>query len=130
MARVRQARPCSARRTNGESCGNYAIVGGQVCVAHGGSAEQVRDAAATREWQRKFEADFQRRYQAWRRATLRWQAERRAAAARAWGIPLEDITPSDLAVAAAFGWIPGTEDAPKIRPGRTIAPRPIEGDHP
>ena len=31
MARVRPAVPCSAKRTNGQPCRAYAIVGGRVC---------------------------------------------------------------------------------------------------
>lgn len=41
-------RPCSASRTNGEPCGNSAIRGGTVCVAHGGRAPQVRAKANQR----------------------------------------------------------------------------------
>ena len=33
----RQARRCSARRTNGQPCKAWAISGGEVCVAHGGA---------------------------------------------------------------------------------------------
>lgn len=44
---------CSAARSDGESCGNHAIRGGDVCRYHGGSAPQVR-AAANR---RRAEAD-------------------------------------------------------------------------
>jgi hypothetical protein len=42
------ARPCSARRTNGEPCKNSAIRGGTVCARHGGSAPQVRAKANQR----------------------------------------------------------------------------------
>jgi hypothetical protein len=48
MARVRPAVRCSANRTNGQPCRGYAIVGGNVCRAHGGAAPQVRDAANRR----------------------------------------------------------------------------------
>ena len=40
--------PCSARRTNGEACKNYAMAGATVCHAHGGRAPQVRAAAENR----------------------------------------------------------------------------------
>lgn len=42
------ARPCRARRTNGEPCKNSAIRGGTVCARHGGSAPQVRAKANQR----------------------------------------------------------------------------------
>ena len=31
MARVRQAPKCRAHRKDGQPCGNYAIIGGDVC---------------------------------------------------------------------------------------------------
>ena len=48
MARVRPAIPCSARRSNGDPCKNYAMLGGRVCHAHGGRAPQTRNAAQRR----------------------------------------------------------------------------------
>jgi len=48
MARNRPALRCAALRTNGETCGNYAMVGAMVCHAHGGRAPQVRRAARQR----------------------------------------------------------------------------------
>ena len=39
---------CTARRTNGEQCRNFAIHGGRVCATHGGRAPQVRRAASKR----------------------------------------------------------------------------------
>jgi len=44
----RPAVRCSARRTTGEPCGAYAMVGGTVCHAHGGAAGQVKRKAAVR----------------------------------------------------------------------------------
>jgi hypothetical protein len=41
-------RPCSARRTSGDTCRAPAIKGGTVCIAHGGRAPQVRAAADRR----------------------------------------------------------------------------------
>jgi len=43
-----EARRCRAHRSNGEACSAYAIRGGSVCVVHGGSAPQVKKAAAER----------------------------------------------------------------------------------
>lgn len=48
MASRRLALRCVARRTNGEPCGNFAMVGCRVCHAHGGRAPQVRNAARRR----------------------------------------------------------------------------------
>lgn len=48
----RQDRPpgrrCSAHRGNGNRCGAWAVVGADVCQAHGGSAPQVRAKAGVR----------------------------------------------------------------------------------
>lgn len=41
-------RICTARRTNGEPCKRFAIVGGNVCSTHGGAAPQVKHAAEAR----------------------------------------------------------------------------------
>ena len=48
MARSRPAVRCRARRSDGNPCAGYAIVGGTVCRAHGGGAPQVRAAADRR----------------------------------------------------------------------------------
>jgi hypothetical protein len=45
MARKRQARRCRARNRRGLPCGNFSVLGAQVCRMHGGSAPQVRRAA-------------------------------------------------------------------------------------
>lgn len=45
---TRQAKRCTALRTNGTACGNYAIVGGAVCTIHGGKAGQVVQKALVR----------------------------------------------------------------------------------
>lgn len=48
MSRLPWARKCSARCSDGSPCGAWAIRGGTVCKVHGGSAPQVRAAAARR----------------------------------------------------------------------------------
>lgn len=48
--RTRWAVRCTARRSSGEPCGRWSVVGGFVCPSHGGRAPQVR-AAAERRWQ-------------------------------------------------------------------------------
>jgi len=45
---VPDRRKCSAKRTNGEPCGNYPMHGGKVCRKHGGAAKQVREKAKQR----------------------------------------------------------------------------------
>lgn len=45
MAKKRQARHCTAHRTDGAACGGWAVRGTTVCVAHGGRAKQVQAAA-------------------------------------------------------------------------------------
>lgn len=45
MPRNPDKRRCSARKTNGDPCGHWAIRGGTVCAHHGGRAPQVRAAA-------------------------------------------------------------------------------------
>lgn len=57
---------CTATRTRGGPCGQWAITGGYVCWHHGGAAPQVK-AAAARRWERelmfrKFEADYEREH--------------------------------------------------------------------
>lgn len=39
---------CSARKSNGQPCKRWAIVGGNVCPTHGGRAPQVMEAARRR----------------------------------------------------------------------------------
>jgi hypothetical protein len=39
---------CSAHRTNGDPCRAHAILGGAVCIVHGGAAPQTRAKAAER----------------------------------------------------------------------------------
>ncbi len=47
-ARKNSGQVCSARRTNGSPCANFAITGANVCRIHGGSAPQVRAKAQVR----------------------------------------------------------------------------------
>lgn len=45
---VVKQRKCKATNSLGKPCGKYAIKGGRVCTTHGGSAPQVKKAAAKR----------------------------------------------------------------------------------
>lgn len=42
------AQRCTAKTSSGKPCKRWAIVGGNVCPTHGGSAPQVREAARRR----------------------------------------------------------------------------------
>jgi hypothetical protein len=53
MAKVRQARKCRARRTDGDPCGAWAMTDAVVCWSHGGAAGQVRRKAAARRAERR-----------------------------------------------------------------------------
>lgn len=58
---VRDIRPgvrCTARRTNGEPCRAFAVHGATVCVAHGGRAPQVRQAAIDRLYRERLETEM------------------------------------------------------------------------
>jgi hypothetical protein len=48
MTRKRQAKHCTAHRTDGEPCEGWAMAGTTVCSAHGGKAPQVQAAAQAR----------------------------------------------------------------------------------
>lgn len=69
---------CTARRTNGETCGNWAMHGGRVCHAHGGKAPAVRLAAAARLAEVRLNraiADNAKQRQAKRKALEPWADE-------------------------------------------------------
>lgn len=51
-------RRCTARKSNGDPCGRWAIAGGTVCPSHGGFAPQVRAAAARRLRAEQLDADL------------------------------------------------------------------------
>jgi hypothetical protein len=78
MTLRRPAVPCSAHRTNGEPCANYAMHGGRVCHAHGGRAPQTRNAARLRVVEGQVTRDVVRlveREQARREALQPWTGE-------------------------------------------------------
>lgn len=115
MARVRQARRCTARRSDGEPCRGWAIVGGTVCRAHGGAAPQVRAAAR----RRLLEADARRAVaDAWERyvvASARWDAERVAVTSARLGVAPEDVTVHLIAWCQVLYGVPARwEDRPRI----------------
>ena len=124
MARKRQARRCTARRTNGQPCKAWAIDGGFVCMAHGGSAPQVRQEARVRKFETTMKIAFDRAYRRWEHEIREWQMQRVLAAAELFGIPPEKVTEGDIVVGVVYyGAIPSETTKPKIRVDRRYGPR-------
>lgn len=96
MAKVRQARKCRARRTDGHPCQGWAIVGATVCRAHGGAAPQVQRAAYYANFEqwayRVFEHEMQRQH----RARVEWMARRIAVVSSLLGVPVEQVTEAHI----------------------------------
>ena len=124
MARIRQARRCSARRTDGEHCRAYAITGGYVCRAHGGAAPRVRRAALVRSVEAQLRAGFEKDYARWRLAVRERQAGRILAAAAWLGIPPGEVNDGDILMAVIEGVVPGEGTMPAISYDRRFGPRP------
>jgi hypothetical protein len=119
MARVRQARRCRANRTNGEPCKAYAIVGGTVCMAHGGSAPQVRSAAYVAQVEAAIRREFEAEWARWQREYAAWQAGRVLTTAELLGIPWQQVTSMDIVWCHVEYGRPALSDAaPKIRRDR------------
>lgn len=124
MARIRQARRCRARRTDGQPCGAYAIVGGTVCRAHGGSALQVRHAAALALAEASARRQFAVVLARHRREWIRWQANRIAVTSLLLGIPWQQVTAMDIVFCHVQYGQPALDDtAPKVRRDRRFGPR-------
>src|SRR3954447_5674751 len=96
MARVRQARRCTARRTNGMPCRCYAIVGGRTCRVHGGAAGQVRAAAHRRVLEARTTVICAREAARHELDLILWQHARREVAAQLLGLPADQPTRRDL----------------------------------
>jgi hypothetical protein len=97
MAKVRQARRCRARSSRtGEPCRSYAVVGGTVCTAHGGSSARVRVAAAQRHERELVERAMLRAEQRHARELNEWIDARVETAADRLGKPPESVTFEDL----------------------------------
>lgn len=119
MARVRQARQCGARRTDGEPCGGWAIVGGFVCMAHGGASHAVQIAAYHREFERRARVQFEHEYSRWRRELLDFRVHQIAVTAVVLDMPVEDVTSIDIVLCHVEHGVPPLEDeAPKMRRDR------------
>lgn len=99
MARVRQALRCHAHRSDGEPCGNYAIVGGTVCRMHGGAAAHVRAAADRRMVDRRFAAMMAAQMHRYTERRRRWLEQAVMVAAEVFEIEPEQVTDYDLTLA-------------------------------
>jgi hypothetical protein len=90
LAKVRQARRCRARsKRTGLPCRAWAIVGGEVCRAHGGATFRVHVAAAQRREREAVERAMIRAEQRHAQELVVWAAE-------LLGKPPEDVTADDL----------------------------------
>src|SRR3954471_24887260 len=115
MARVRQARRCTARRTDGRPCRCYAIVGGKVCRVHGGAARQVRAAAERRVLQARTNVICEREAARHELDLILWQQARREVAAQLLGLPVDQVTRDLLWANLRFGRPPLAHEAPGPR---------------
>lgn len=123
MARVRQARRCHARRSDGQSCRAWAIVGGFVCRVHGGSAPQVRREARIRALEASILPGFEVDYARWQRERAEWWARRIAVTAELLGMPPGKVQSADIASCRAwYGRPEGLDAEPKMRRDRRYGP--------
>ena len=111
MARVRrQARRCSARRSSdGQPCRAFAIIGGTVCSAHGGSAPAVRWAAFWRDEQERMRAFVYRAVEWQRQRRVKVEAKRLLEAADVLGISIDEA-----AASWPTAWVVATLDEPEL----------------
>jgi hypothetical protein len=124
VARKRQARKCSARRTDGKPCGAYAMIGGYVCRSHGGAAPAVRHAAYVRQTEAELHRQFEHEYGRWVREWRKWQARRIAIAAVRLNIPVAEVEPFLIGVCQSmYGEPDGPETEPRMRRDRRFGPR-------
>lgn len=123
MARKRQARRCKARRTNGQPCKAFAILGGEVCATHGGSSWRVKMNGIVRHWEPIVGGAYDRAYQRWRREVFDWRVRRLLGAASILGVGPAEVTEGDLLWLAIDGQIPSESTMPKIRVDRRYGPR-------
>jgi len=122
MARKRQALKCSAHRSDGNACGAWAIVGGTVCTAHGGSAPEVRAAARRRVAEAQAVREFEAAKRRWRADLIKWQAERILVTSRRMGIPVEHVTEADIIACQIIHGVPD-KPQPAMRTDRRYGPR-------
>jgi hypothetical protein len=124
MARVRQARRCSAHRGDGQPCRAWAIVGGFVCRAHGGSAPQVRLEAQIRALKASILPGFNLAYDRWLRERAEWQAKRVAVTAELLRMAASEVQSFHIGACGAwYGRPEGLDAEPKMRWDRRYGPR-------
>jgi len=123
VARKRQARRCKARRSDGQPCRAYAVLGAEVCAAHGGSAPMVRVAGIARYWGERTGRAYDRAYAKWRRDLLAWQVRRLTAACEILGADPAEVTEGDLLWLAIDGQIASEATMPRLRVDGRYGPR-------
>lgn len=122
MARVRQARRCHARRSDGEPCRAWAIIGGTVCRAHGGGSPQARYQAYLARAAASAEREFEAAKARWRRDLTRWQARRILVTSNRLGVPVSRVTEADMIACQAVYGVP-CDPPPVMRTDRRYGPR-------
>lgn len=124
MARVRQARKCHARRTDGEPCNAFAIIGGDICRVHGGASPKVKFRALYRAAEAAIWREFEAEHARWQREWSAWHAERVAVTAELLGLPPGDVTPFAIGICRGlYGRPDGPETEPKMRRDHRFRPR-------
>lgn len=126
MARVRRpGRPCRARRsTDGEPCGAFAMIGQDVCSAHGGRAPRAQTAARHRVVEAQLRRGFTVSWERWQAEWRAWQAHRIAVTSQLLCIPPGQVHHIDMTVCRAEYGVPAHPDeAPVIRWDRRYGPR-------
>jgi hypothetical protein len=112
----------SALRSDKQPCQAFAIVGGRVCRAHGGSAPQVRQAARLRAAEAPLWRGFQRDWSRYEAAVREWQIDRIVTVAELTGKRPCDIDSIDIVLCAREHGRPVTP-RPEFRTDRRVGRR-------
>jgi hypothetical protein len=122
VARVRQARRCHARRSDGQPCRAWAIIGGTVCRVHGGSTRRARYRAYVNRTEASIRREFEAAKARWRRDLITWQARRILTTSELLGMSAHRVTPADIAVCRILHGVPAAP-RPVMRTDRRYGPR-------